>query len=113
MHGLAGLGTQQLYDDNPYQYLECEIAQNFTGIDITRLLTDKGLRNGTRSVNWYTILSNEWVEKAGGWHIWNSCLRIAISKSCLIVVAWQSGPESGRNLAGWKGSDAGALCQSE
>ncbi|EOZ7469405.1 type VI immunity family protein [Enterobacter hormaechei] len=66
MHGLAGLGTQQLYDDNPYQYLECEIAQNFTGIDITRLLTDKGLRNGIRSVNWYTILSNEWVEKAGG-----------------------------------------------
>ncbi|WP_281076665.1 type VI immunity family protein [Klebsiella quasivariicola] len=66
MHGLAGLGTQQLYDDNPYQYLECEVAQNFTGIDITTSLTDKGLRNGIRSVNWYTILSNEWVEKAGG-----------------------------------------------
>lgn len=66
MHGLAGLGTQQLYNDNPYQYLECEIAQNFTGIDITTSLTDKGLRNGIRSVNWYTILSDEWLEKAGG-----------------------------------------------
>jgi len=66
MHGLAGLGTQQLYDDNPYQYLECEVAQNFTGIDITTPLTSKGLREGIRSVNWYTILSDEWVEKVGG-----------------------------------------------
>ncbi|WP_336285620.1 type VI immunity family protein [Citrobacter arsenatis] len=66
MHGLAGLGTQQLYNDNPYQYLECEIAQNFSGIDITASLSDKGLRKGIRSVNWYTILSNEWVEKVGG-----------------------------------------------
>lgn len=66
MHGLAGLGTQQLYDDNPYQYLECEIAQGFTGIDITTSLTDKGLRKGIRSVNWYTVLSDEWLKKAGG-----------------------------------------------
>jgi hypothetical protein len=66
MHGLAGLGTQQLYDDNSYQYLECEIAQNFNCVDITTSLSDKGLRKGIRSVNWFTILSDEWIEKAGG-----------------------------------------------
>ena len=79
MHGLAGLGTQQLYDDNPYQYLECEIAQNFTGIDITTPLTSKGLREGIRSVNWYTILSDEWVEKVGG-SFSNSSLQTVILK---------------------------------
>lgn len=66
MHGLAGFGTQQLYDDNPYQYLECEIAQHFNGIDINSRLSNHGLRDGIRSVNWYTILADEWVEKAGG-----------------------------------------------
>lgn len=87
MHGLAGLGTQQLYDDNPYQYLECEIAQNFTGIDITTSLTDKGLRNGIRSVNWYTVLSDEWLEKAGG----RAYLDQQFAGSNIIIVPYSGG----------------------
>lgn len=66
MHGVAGLGTQQLYNDNMYQFIECDIARHFNGIDVTTSVTDRGLREGIRSINWYTILSDEWVNKIGG-----------------------------------------------
>lgn len=87
MHGIAGLGTQQLYDDNPYQYLECEIAQQFSGIDITTPLSGKGLRNGIRSVNWYTILSDDWINKAGG----QQYLQQQFANSDIILVPYQGG----------------------
>ncbi|EIU7556869.1 DUF3396 domain-containing protein [Providencia rettgeri] len=66
IHGVAGLGTQQLYDDNMYQFIECDIARHFNGVDVTAHVTDRGLRDGIRSINWYTILSDEWVNKIGG-----------------------------------------------
>lgn len=66
MHGIAGIGTQQLYDDNMYQFIECDIVRHFNGIDVTADVADKSLREGIRSINWYTILSAEWVSKIGG-----------------------------------------------
>lgn len=66
MHGLAGLGVQQVYEDHKYQHLEYEVAQMFNGIDMTSNSTNRGMRNGFSSVNWYTFLADEWVEKLGG-----------------------------------------------
>ena len=66
MHGLAGLGIQQLYEEHKFQHLEYEIGQMFNGIDVTTNSTNRGLRNGFSSINWYTFLADEWVEKLGG-----------------------------------------------
>ncbi|MEE3664444.1 type VI immunity family protein [Brenneria sp. g21c3] len=66
MHGLAGLGVQQCYARDKYQHLEYEIGQEFLAIDITNSNTWESGRDGIRSVNWYTFVQTEWLEKLGG-----------------------------------------------
>jgi len=66
LHGYAGLGLQQCYEEHRYQDLERELAEQFTGFEVGHPLHDQGLRDGFKSVNWYTILSDTWLDKLGG-----------------------------------------------
>lgn len=66
MHGLMGLGIQNCRDEHKYQHLEYEISQEFLAIDVGGADTDKHLRNGIRSINWYTFINDEWLTKLGG-----------------------------------------------
>lgn len=66
MHGLLGLGIQNCQEKEKYQYLEYEIGQDFLAIDIAGSDTDHRLRNGIRSINWYTFINDEWLAKLGG-----------------------------------------------
>lgn len=66
LHGSAGLGMQVCYEREEFQDLEYDIAQEFTAIDIGSITTNKLLREGFRSINWYTILSDQLLAKLGG-----------------------------------------------
>ncbi|MFE8046538.1 type VI immunity family protein [Brenneria goodwinii] len=66
LHGLAGLGVQQCYARDKYQHLEYGIGQEFLALDITNSKTWESGRDGIRSVNWYTFVQTEWLEKLGG-----------------------------------------------
>ena len=66
LHGLMGLGIQQCYERERYQHLEYEICQKFNGVDIVNSNTEKKLRSGIKSINWYTFFNNEWLKKLGG-----------------------------------------------
>lgn len=67
LHGLMGLGVQNCRDEEKYQHLEYEIGQEFLGVDIAGPgREDKHLRNGIRSINWYTFINDEWLAKLGG-----------------------------------------------
>ena len=66
IHGSAGLGMQVCYENEEFQDLEYEVAQEFTGIDVGSITADRDLRTGFRSINWYTILSTPFVDKLGG-----------------------------------------------
>ena len=66
LHGLAGLGMQVCYENEEFQDLEYEVAQEFNCIDIGSPSTNRYLRTGFRSINWYTILANQWIDKLGG-----------------------------------------------
>ncbi|MFE8046537.1 type VI immunity family protein [Brenneria goodwinii] len=66
LHGLAGLGVQQCYESEEYEHLEYEIGQEFLALDIPNSHTWKTGRDGIRSVNWYTFVQTEWLEKLGG-----------------------------------------------
>ncbi len=65
-HGYAGLGLQQCYEQHRYQHLERELAEQFTGLEVGHPMYYQGLRDGFKSVNWYTILSDTWLNKLGG-----------------------------------------------
>jgi len=66
LHGSAGLGMQVCYENEEFQDLEYDIAQEFNAIDIGSVLGEKDLRDGFRSINWYTILSDQLLAKLGG-----------------------------------------------
>lgn len=67
LHAVAGLGMQVCYENEEFQDLEYEVAQDFNCIDIGSISTLKYLRTGFRSINWYTMLSTPWVDgKLGG-----------------------------------------------
>lgn len=66
IHGLMGLGMQQCQERERYQHLEYEIGSSFLGVDIPCSYISKCLRTGMRSVNWYTLFNNEWMENLGG-----------------------------------------------
>ncbi|MDF1897317.1 type VI immunity family protein, partial [Rahnella contaminans] len=66
IHGLMGLGIKQCRDREKFQYLEYEIGQEFLGLNISNVNTDKSFRNGIRSINWYTFFNDHWLGKLGG-----------------------------------------------
>ncbi|MDK1226751.1 type VI immunity family protein [Cronobacter turicensis] len=87
VHGLMGLGVQQCQEEERYQHLEYDLAQEFIGIDIPGGRTDKQLRTGLRSVNWYTFFSNEWLSKLGGMQY----LRSALSNPPIEIINYDTG----------------------
>lgn len=66
IHGYMGLGIQQSHDDNPFQAMEYELAQEFNGLEVASPLSLDELRAGFKSINWYTILDQQWIDKLGG-----------------------------------------------
>ena len=67
LHAQAGLAIQQCYEDEEYQHIEYEIAQQFLGLDVGHPITDSvELRSGFKTVNWYTILSEDLLAKVDG-----------------------------------------------
>jgi len=66
LHGYAGLGFQQCDEYHRYENLELEQAEQFLGFDVASVLGHDELREGIKSVNWYTILNQVWLEKLGG-----------------------------------------------
>ncbi|CAB3748700.1 MULTISPECIES: type VI immunity family protein [Burkholderia] len=65
-HGYAGLGFQQCNEYSRYENLELELAEQFLGFDVADPNGHPELRDGIKSVNWYTILNSSWLEKLGG-----------------------------------------------
>ena len=66
LHGYAGLGFQQCNEFHRYENLELELAEQFLGFDVGRLFGHDELSDGFKSVNWYTILDNSWMDKLRG-----------------------------------------------
>ncbi|WP_423378750.1 type VI immunity family protein [Burkholderia sp. LMG 32019] len=66
LHGYAGLGFQQSNEFHRYENLEFELAEQFLGFEVADILGHDELRQGIKSVNWYTILNSSWIEKLGG-----------------------------------------------
>ncbi|WP_175881386.1 type VI immunity family protein [Burkholderia sp. BCC0044] len=66
LHGRAGLGFQRSDEAHRYENLELELAEQFVGFDVGGELGHDELREGIKSVNWYTILNQIWLEKLGG-----------------------------------------------
>jgi hypothetical protein len=66
LHGYAGLGFQQSNEFHRYENLELELAEQFLGFEVADVLGHDELRDGFKSVNWYTILHKQWLEKLGG-----------------------------------------------
>ncbi|MEE3664442.1 type VI immunity family protein [Brenneria sp. g21c3] len=87
LHGLAGLGVQQCYESEKYEHLEYEIGQEFLAIDIPNSHTWKTGRDGIRSVNWYTFVQTEWLEKLGG----EAALRRQLTDPRLALLPYSGG----------------------
>ncbi|SQI35956.1 Protein of uncharacterised function (DUF3396) [Leminorella richardii] len=87
MHGLAGLGLQQIYEHEKFQHLEYEIGQAFNGIDMTNPYGDKQYRDGITSVNWYTFFDNGWLTKLGG----QQALLAAFDKTDITLLPYEGG----------------------
>ncbi|MEB8679322.1 DUF3396 domain-containing protein [Cronobacter malonaticus] len=87
LHGLMGLGIQQCYEKERYQHLEYEICNEFNGVDVINSNTDKKMRAGLRSVNWYTFFNNEWLNKLGGIQY----LRSALSNASIEIIPYDAG----------------------
>ena len=66
LHGYAGLGFQQCNEYHRYENLELELAEQFLGFDVADPGGHPELRDGIKSVNWYTILNQSWLERLGG-----------------------------------------------
>lgn len=67
LHGQAGLAVQQCYEQEEYQHIEYEIAQQFQGLDVGHpVIGSSEVRTGFKTVNWYTLLSDELLDKLGG-----------------------------------------------
>lgn len=67
LHGYFGLGLQSCHDHEDYQHVEYELAQEFRAIDVGHSIVGNNLfRTGFKSVNWYTILDQQWIDKLGG-----------------------------------------------
>ena len=66
LHGHAGLGFQRSNEGHRYENLELEQAEQFLGFDVGNGLGHDELREGIKSVSWYTILHRSWLEKLGG-----------------------------------------------
>ncbi|NUW58999.1 type VI immunity family protein [Cronobacter muytjensii] len=75
IHGLLGLGIQQCYEKERYQHLEYTICQQFNCVDVINSNNSKEMRNGFRSVNWYTFFNSELLNKLGGLQYLRSALR--------------------------------------
>jgi hypothetical protein len=66
IHGYFGLGLQNCYEHEDYQHMEYELAEEFRAVDVGHPLGRKELRAGFKTVNWYTILDQQLVDKLGG-----------------------------------------------
>lgn len=66
IHGYFGLGIQQSHDHEDFQAMEYELAQEFNGLEVASPSSHKELRAGFKSINWYTILDQQWIDKLGG-----------------------------------------------
>lgn len=66
LHGYAGLGFQQGNEFQRYESVELELARLFSGFEVADVLGHNELREGIKSVNWYTILNTTWLETLGG-----------------------------------------------
>jgi len=66
LNGLSGLGIQQCQEDFSYQDLEYDITKEFKAIDVNTLVTTDNMREGYRSVNWYTFLADSFIDQLGG-----------------------------------------------
>lgn len=67
-HGYGGLSSILPYDYHSYMPTEYQLAQQFSGltVDSTVHITALRLLEHIKSVNWYTILGNTYVERLGG-----------------------------------------------
>jgi hypothetical protein len=66
LHGYAGLGLQRSNEAHRYENLELELVEQFLGFDVGDPNGHPELRDGFKSVNWYTILHRSWLEKLDG-----------------------------------------------
>ena len=66
LHGYAGLGLQQGCEFSRYENLEFENAELFKGLEVASCFGRKELRDGIKSINWYTFLDDSWLPKLGG-----------------------------------------------
>ncbi|NHQ86764.1 DUF3396 domain-containing protein [Iodobacter sp. HSC-16F04] len=74
LHGYAGLGFQQCNEYHRYENLELEHAEQFRCFDVGSCLSHDELREGFKSINWYTILSDDYLPKLGGKDVLASAL---------------------------------------
>jgi hypothetical protein len=67
-HGYGGLSSILPYDYHSYMPTEYQLAQQFSGltVDSTVHITARRLLEHIKSVNWYTVLGNSYVERLGG-----------------------------------------------
>lgn len=87
LHGSMGLGIQQCQEKERYQHLEYNIGLEFLGIDITNSRTDKFLRNGIRTVNWYTFFNEFFLKTLGGMNY----LSGALSDPAVKIIPYSGG----------------------
>ncbi|MCR6480955.1 DUF3396 domain-containing protein [Variovorax sp. ZS18.2.2] len=66
VNGYAGLGFQRSYEGDRYEHLEFEHAGDFKGLDVGSPLGLDEVRDGIKSINWLTFLSNAMLPPLGG-----------------------------------------------
>ncbi|WP_347904594.1 type VI immunity family protein [Pseudomonas purpurea] len=67
-HGYGGLSTILPFYFDPYTHIECELAQQFSGLEVDSMphRLSMHLVDQIKGANWYTILSDTFVERLGG-----------------------------------------------
>lgn len=66
LNAVVGIGLQQCYEFHRYENLEFELSSEFSGFEFGNTLGGEWASEGIKSVNWYTILDNQFVVKLGG-----------------------------------------------
>lgn len=61
LHGFFGLGIEQNYKYYDYHQLKCALARKYLGLDISNYESDKHLKEGFKSINWLTCLSEKLI----------------------------------------------------
>lgn len=67
-HGYAGLSSVLPYDYDSYMPMEYQLAEQYSGliVDSMPFADTLQLQEHVKSVNWYTVLGNTYVERLGG-----------------------------------------------